>query len=140
MKTNATDTAEGWQKRWQNYGEFMTKKNQERDAQEKVTGHTPSLELRHERCAGKVAHTIKAGTATIYFNRGIGQTEDQSLALAKLIVRAVNSHEELVTLLQDVGAWFETHLRKGHINAGTANRNGDLVSQIAAAISKATTH
>lgn len=47
------------------------------------------------------------------------------------------SKPECLTVLKDVGSWLETHLELGHINAGTANRDGDLVSQIRAAIAKA---
>ncbi len=58
-------------------------------------------------------------------------------ANAAFVVRACNSHDELVSLIKDVGNWLEVHLELGHINAGTGNRDGDLVSQIRAAIAKA---
>lgn len=44
---------------------------------------------------------------------------------------------EMLALLTDVGQWLEIGLQRGQINRGTANRDGDLVSQIRAAIAKA---
>src|SRR5690242_1518075 len=51
--------------------------------------------------------------------------------------RLLQAAPELLQILQDVRAWLELHLEQGNINAGTANRDGDLVSQIRAAIAKA---
>lgn len=47
-------------------------------------------------------------------------------ANARLIAKA----PELVALLADVGRWLEAALTRGQISRGTANRDGDLVSQI----------
>lgn len=58
-------------------------------------------------------------------------------ANAALIVRAVNSHDALVSILKDVSTWLETNLELGLINAGTANRDSDLVSQIRQALALA---
>lgn len=44
---------------------------------------------------------------------------------------------ELLQLLGDVGQWLEAGLSRGQISRGTANRDGDLVSQIRAAVTKA---
>ena len=46
------------------------------------------------------------------------------------------SAPELLQLLTDVGQWLEVALQHGQINRGTANRDGDIVSQIRSAISK----
>ena len=51
--------------------------------------------------------------------------------------RLISSAPELLALLQDVGQWLEAGLSRGQISRGTANRDGDLVSQIRAAILKA---
>lgn len=67
----------------------------------------------------------------------IAEKNDDGSPDAAYIVRAVNSHEELLSLMKDVGNWLEVHLELGHINAGTGNRDGDLVSQIRAVITKA---
>lgn len=45
---------------------------------------------------------------------------------------------EMLGLLQDVQSWLETNLKQGNINAGTANRDGDLVSQLRHTITRAT--
>ena len=50
-------------------------------------------------------------------------------------LKAVNA--EMLELLHDINQWFTVQLKRGTINAGTANRDGDLVSQIRAAIAKA---
>lgn len=63
---------------------------------------------------------------------------DGSVERAAEIVRACNCHDELVQLVQDFGAWLELGLSMGQINRGTANRDSDFVSQIRAAIAKAT--
>lgn len=44
---------------------------------------------------------------------------------------------ELLVMLKDISTWLECNLELGNINAGTANRDGDLVSQIRAVIAKA---
>lgn len=46
---------------------------------------------------------------------------------------------DLLAVLTDVRDWLNTHLRRGAINAGTANRDGDLVTQIESVIRQATT-
>lgn len=59
---------------------------------------------------------------------------DERLANARLIAAA----PDMLQLISDVGRWLEIGLQKGQINRGTANRDGDLVSQIRAVITKAT--
>lgn len=39
-------------------------------------------------------------------------------------------------MLRDINRWLEVNLSRGRINAGTANRDGDLVSQIRAILAK----
>lgn len=59
--------------------------------------HTPGeWELRHERHLGKTTHVVKIGTASVYYNRGIGQTEEMAVANGKLIASA----PELLELLE----------------------------------------
>ena len=78
-------------------------------------------------CCG---YSVKATDATL---RKQGGRE----ANAHFIVRACNNFDDMLALLEDISRWFDHHLTKGTINAGTANRDGDLVSQIRAAIAKA---
>lgn len=72
---------------------------------------------------------IRKRIATVYY----GETPAEREANARLIAAA----PELLALLCDVGNWIECGLARGQINRGTANRDGDLVSQIRAAIAKA---
>jgi hypothetical protein len=58
----------------------------------------------------------------------------EAMANARLIASAPDMFE----LLTDIGRWLETGLARGSISCGTANRDGDLVSQIRAALNKAT--
>ena len=57
----------------------------------------------------------------------------ENMANARLIAAAPG----LLALLVDIQAWLNSNLIRGKINCGTANRDGDLVSQIAATIAKA---
>lgn len=58
--------------------------------------HTPGpWELRHERHLGKTDHVVKIGTASVYFNRGIGQTEQNAISNARLIASAPELLEAL---------------------------------------------
>ena len=70
--------------------------------------HTPGeWELRHERHLGKTTHVVKIGTASVYYNRGIGQTEEMAVANGKLIASAPELLEALETIARgsakDVG-------------------------------------
>ena len=67
-------------------------------------------------------------------NDALAPMPNEVAANARLIAAA----PELLAILEDTRDWLETNLRRGRINAGTANRDGDLVSQINAAIAKAT--
>lgn len=57
---------------------------------------------------------------------------------AEANARLIAAAPDLLQLLGDLGQWLETHLAQGNINAGTANRDGDFVSQIRSTITKAT--
>jgi len=70
--------------------------------------------------------------ASVEVWRGL-MPEAESEANARLIAVA----PELLALLQDVGQWLEAGLSRGQISRGTANRDGDLVSQIRSVIAKA---
>ncbi len=55
----------------------------------KTQTHTPGpWELRHERHLGKTDHIIKIGTSAVYFQRGVGQTEAETVMNARLIASA----------------------------------------------------
>lgn len=43
---------------------------------------------------------------------------------------------ECTALLTDLNNWFNVHLKRGTINAGTANKDSDFVSQIRALLAK----
>lgn len=49
----------------------------------------------------------------------------------------VNTFPDLLQLLTDAGQWLEAGLTRGQISRGTANRDGDLVTQIRAVLAKA---
>jgi len=67
--------------------------------------HTPGeWELRHERHLGKTTHVVKIGTASVYFNRGIGQTEEMAVANGKLIASAPELLEALEECVTSDGA------------------------------------
>ena len=53
------------------------------------------------------------------------------------MIALYNAAPEMLTMLKDIETWLNTNLGLGLINAGTANRDGDLVSQIRATIAKA---
>ena len=44
---------------------------------------------------------------------------------------------DMLAILKDTKKWLNQNLRRGTISAGTANQDGDLVTQINAAISRA---
>jgi hypothetical protein len=96
--------------------------------------HTPGPWQIHQNefCQWIGNENGKAQLAKVFHPAGMKPETAQANA------RLISSAPELLALLTDVGAWLETHLAKGKINCGTANRNGDLVSQIRAAIAKAT--
>ena len=52
--------------------------------------------------------------------------------------RLIAAAPEMLDMLKDVQSWLETNLKLGNINAGTANRDGDLVSQLRHTITRAT--
>lgn len=63
--------------------------------------HTPGpWELRRERHLGKTDHVVKIGTASVYYNRGIGQTEETAVANGKLIASAPELLEALEECVQ----------------------------------------
>lgn len=85
--------------------------------------------------------TLKEGFGTTVLNSdgrllNLDARTNEGMANARLIAAA----PELLSLIKDFGDWLEVHLELGHINAGTANRNGDLVSQIRTVIAKAEGH
>lgn len=58
--------------------------------------HTPGpWELRHERHLGKTDHIIKIGASAVYFQRGVGQTEAETVMNARLIASAPELLEAL---------------------------------------------
>lgn len=122
---------------WLGYAEGM-----KRVETKKTGGHT-TLPFHHK----PLSWTHDAGHAIFYTEEkanGIRtyRIDDKGIfteADAAFIVKAVNNHDALVSMLQDVGSWLETHLALGHINAGTVNRDGDLVSQIREVLTNATT-
>lgn len=60
------------------------------------TTYTPGpWELRHERHLGKTDHIIKIGTSAVYFQRGVGQTEAETIINARLIASAPELLEAL---------------------------------------------
>ncbi len=88
------------------------------------TTHTPGpWELRHERNGPRTDHVIRMGTAAAYFSRGIGQTDIEALANARLIasapdlLAALEQADELHTFLiayanEALGARFTDRIRK----------------------------
>lgn len=89
--------------------------------------HTPGeWELRHERHLGKTTHVVKIGTASVYFNRGIGQTEEEAVANGKLIASAPELLAALEALLEQADL--------GEVDEETK----PIVDQARAAIRKAT--
>lgn len=75
------------------------------------------------------AYLIKAGER---FVARLTDEEGDREANARLIAEA----PAMCELLTDVGRWFEAALTRGQINGGTANRDGDLVSQIRALLAR----
>jgi hypothetical protein len=57
---------------------------------------------------------------------------------AEANARLIAAAPDMLTLLCDVSSWLEFHLKHGAIHANTANRDGDLVSQLRGVIAKAT--
>ena len=96
------------------------------------TKHTPGpWELRHERYCGKTDHVIRIGTASVYFNRGIGNTEETAIANARLIAAS----PDLLEALQSITKSYDELLEK----YGKAHGWGTIESDNArAAIAKAT--
>ena len=69
----------------------------------KTQTHTPGpWELRHERHLGKTDHIIKIGTSAVYFQRGVGQTEAETVMNARLISAAPEMLEMLYIVLPAV--------------------------------------
>lgn len=102
-----------------------------------VAAHTPGPWT--ESSDGKIPVAIanlerKVGIAIVESGLGHGPVDFREVAAnARLIAAA----PELLVLLQDVGQWLEAGLSRGQISRGTANRDGDLVSQIRSVIAKA---
>ena len=64
--------------------------------------------------------------------------QDRPFAEKEANARLIASAPCLLEMLKDVGSWLECGLRRGQIRCGTANRDGDLVTQVRAAIERAT--
>lgn len=93
---------------------------------------TPGPWHRNIRAGGKYS-TVFAGRNTHVAHVCQQPTGDETEANIDLVAAA----PALLALLVDVGQWLETGLSRGEINRGTANRDGDLVTQIRAAIKSA---
>jgi len=83
---------------------------------------------------GDIVSVMNKAKSMIMFT----QDSPMGLAIKKVGVKPnlIAAAPELLELLKDINKWLNLHLSLGHIDAGTVNRDGDLVSQIRAAIAK----